>query len=144
MQQTAAFITLGCKINQYETEAIREEVLDLGYTEVEAGDSADVYVVNTCSVTAMAGTKSRKAILRAARKNPDARIIVVGCSSDSEKDKIRQINTFHTKQLAYLLTKLKATKEGDGRLELFPRALEPLGQLSSQGLHRSLVPRHAG
>ena len=45
--KTAAFITLGCKINQYETEAIRREVLELGYEEVQASDPADVYVVNT-------------------------------------------------------------------------------------------------
>ncbi|MEM7263065.1 MAG: tRNA (N(6)-L-threonylcarbamoyladenosine(37)-C(2))-methylthiotransferase MtaB [Planctomycetota bacterium] len=91
IQKTAAFITLGCKINQYETEAIREDVLDIGYDEVGPNDPADVYVVNTCSVTAMAGSKSRKAILRAARKNPEARIVVVGCSSPEEKAKIRQI-----------------------------------------------------
>jgi threonylcarbamoyladenosine tRNA methylthiotransferase MtaB len=89
--KTAAFVTLGCKINQYETEAIREEVLDLGYREVPYTSPADVYVVNTCSVTATSGTKSRKYVQRAARTNPDARIIVVGCSTPSEKDKLSKI-----------------------------------------------------
>ena len=60
--KTAAFITLGCKINQYETEAIRREVLKLGYEEVRASTPADVYVVNTCSVTAQSGAKSRKSV----------------------------------------------------------------------------------
>ena len=89
--KTAAFITLGCKINQYETEAIRREVLELGYEEVQASDPADVYVVNTCSVTAQSGIKSRKYIQRAARTNPEARIVVVGCSSDEEKESFSRI-----------------------------------------------------
>ena len=89
--KTAAFITLGCKINQYETEAIRREVLDLGYEEVESSAPADVYVVNTCSVTAQSGAKSRKYIRRAARTNPESRIVVVGCSSDQEKESISRI-----------------------------------------------------
>ena len=89
--KTAAFITLGCKINQYETEAIRREVLELGYEEVRASTPADVYVVNTCSVTAQSGAKSRKYIQRAARTNPEARIVVVGCSSDQEKESFSKI-----------------------------------------------------
>lgn len=90
-RKTAAFITLGCKINQYETEAIRREVLELGYEEVNASSPADVYVVNTCSVTAQSGVKSRKCIQRAARTNPQARIVVVGCSSDAEKESFSRI-----------------------------------------------------
>ena len=89
--KTAAFITLGCKINQYETVAIRREVLELGYEEVRASTPADVYVVNTCSVTAQSGAKSRKYIQRAARTNPEARIVVVGCSSDQEKESFSKI-----------------------------------------------------
>lgn len=89
--KTAAFITLGCKINQYETEAIREEVIDLGYREVESTQPADVYVVNTCSVTATSGIKSRKYVQRVARTNPEARIIVVGCSTPSERQKLAAI-----------------------------------------------------
>ncbi len=89
--KTAAFITLGCKINQYETEAIREEVIDLGYREVDSTEAADVYVVNTCSVTATSGVKSRKYVQRAARTNPDARIIVVGCSTPSERRLLARI-----------------------------------------------------
>ena len=90
-KKTAAFITLGCKINQYETEAIREEVLELGYEEVSPADRADVYVVNTCAVTATAGVKSRKYVQRAARTNPNARIVVVGCSTAAEKQEIARI-----------------------------------------------------
>ncbi len=83
--QSVAFITLGCKINQYETQAIRREVLALGYREVRPTETADVYVVNTCAVTGTSGAKSRKAIQRAARTSPDSRIVVVGCSTPEEK-----------------------------------------------------------
>lgn len=89
--KTAAFVTLGCKINHYETQAIREEVLDLGYREVEHTEVADVYVVNTCSVTAMSGTKSRKYVQRVARTNPRARVVVVGCSTPSEREQLAKI-----------------------------------------------------
>ncbi len=89
--KSAAFVTLGCKINQYDTEAIREEVLNLGYREVPYTVPADVYVVNTCSVTATSGVKSRKYVQRVARTNPAARIIVVGCSTPSERERLSAI-----------------------------------------------------
>ena len=89
--KTAAFITFGCKINQYETEAIREEVLSLGYEEVSPVAVADVYVVNTCAVTAASGVKSRKAVRRVARRNPSSKILVVGCSTPSEKERLSTI-----------------------------------------------------
>lgn len=88
---TCAFITLGCKINQYETQAVREEILDLGYREVPARAVADVYVINTCSVTHRSGAKSRRYILRVARRNPASRIIVMGCSTPSERESFRRI-----------------------------------------------------
>ena len=66
-------MTLGCKINQYETEAVREEILDLGFQEVPSRQRADVYVVNTCSVTRRSGVKSRRYIQRVARLNPAGR-----------------------------------------------------------------------
>ena len=88
---TCAFVTLGCKINQYETEAVREEILDLGYREVPSRQRADVYVVNTCSVTRRSGVKSRRYIQRVARLNPESRILVMGCSTPSEKEAFRQV-----------------------------------------------------
>lgn len=91
VRPTCAFLTLGCKINQYETEAVREEIEDLGYRIVPPGRSADVYVVNTCSVTHRAGVKSRKLVQRVARNNPSCRIIVMGCSSPQEKDALRRV-----------------------------------------------------
>ena len=61
--KTVAFYTLGCKVNQYETEAIAERFSDSGYEIVQFGEKADVYIINTCSVTAMSDRKSRKIIL---------------------------------------------------------------------------------
>lgn len=72
-------VTLGCKVNQYESEYLREGLLLLGYEEVGDGEIADLYVVNTCTVTADADEKSRKLIRHLARENPAAEIVVMGC-----------------------------------------------------------------
>ncbi|UCE19955.1 MAG: tRNA (N(6)-L-threonylcarbamoyladenosine(37)-C(2))-methylthiotransferase MtaB [Gemmatimonadota bacterium] len=79
---TAAFHTLGCKLNQYETEALREQFETQGYTVVPFSSVADVYVVNTCTVTAKSDRSSRKAIYQALRRAPGARIVATGCSAE--------------------------------------------------------------
>lgn len=78
---TAAFTTLGCKVNQYETQRILETFEDGGYEVVPFEGPADVYVINTCSVTGVAESKSRYTIRRATRWNPEARVIVTGCAA---------------------------------------------------------------
>lgn len=72
-------VTLGCKVNQYETEYVREGLLGIGYTDAEAAQPADLCIVNTCTVTHEGDAKSRQTIRRLARENPDARIVVMGC-----------------------------------------------------------------
>ena len=79
LKRKAAFLTLGCKVNQYETDAMKELLADAGYEIVEFSDRADVYVINTCSVTNVADRKSRQMIHRARRKNPDAVVAAAGC-----------------------------------------------------------------
>ncbi|MGI6003829.1 MAG: tRNA (N(6)-L-threonylcarbamoyladenosine(37)-C(2))-methylthiotransferase MtaB [Christensenellales bacterium] len=74
-----AFTTLGCRVNQYDTQAMRERFLEAGFEEVGFKAAADVYVVNTCTVTATSDQKSRQMIARAHRKNPQALIVVTGC-----------------------------------------------------------------
>ena len=74
-----AFLTLGCKVNSYETEAMQALLLAAGATIVEFNETADIYVVNTCSVTNMADRKSRQMLHRAKKKNPDAVIVAAGC-----------------------------------------------------------------
>jgi threonylcarbamoyladenosine tRNA methylthiotransferase MtaB len=75
----AAFHTLGCKVNQYETEAIREEFAARGAETVGEDEPADVYIVNTCTVTNIADRKSRQYIRRMKKLNPDAIMVVTGC-----------------------------------------------------------------
>lgn len=75
----AALTTLGCKVNHYETEAMRELFLADGWEIVAFSEPADVYVVNTCTVTQTSDTKSRQMIARAHRMNPDALVVAVGC-----------------------------------------------------------------
>ncbi len=72
-------LTLGCKVNQYETELVREGLLGIGYADAGEADTADLCVVNTCTVTAEGDSKSRQLIRRLARHNPDSRIVVMGC-----------------------------------------------------------------
>ncbi len=74
-----AFYTLGCKVNAYDTEAIRHLFHNAGYAEVSFDEEADVYVINTCSVTNVGDRKSRQVIRRAIRRNPEATIVVTGC-----------------------------------------------------------------
>ncbi len=71
--------TLGCKVNQYETELVRESLLGIGYVDAARNEPADLCVVNTCTVTAQGDRKSRQIIRRLNRQNPDARIVVMGC-----------------------------------------------------------------
>ena len=93
--KTAAFYTLGCKVNQYETEAISQQFKARGYEITDFSLPADVYVINTCSVTAMSDRKSRQIIRRAKKQNPDSVVIVTGCYAQVAPEtvlKIRGVN----------------------------------------------------
>lgn len=79
MNKTAAFLSLGCKVNSYETEAMRGMFEAAGYDIVEFKDKADVYVVNTCTVTNIADRKSRQMLHQARKRNSEAVIAAVGC-----------------------------------------------------------------
>ncbi|MDD7183172.1 tRNA (N(6)-L-threonylcarbamoyladenosine(37)-C(2))-methylthiotransferase MtaB [Peptostreptococcus porci] len=86
-----AFYTLGCKVNQYETEAMTELFEKNGYISVNSEEYADVYVINTCTVTHMSDRKSRQYIRRMKKKNPNAIIAVVGCYSQVSPEEILDI-----------------------------------------------------
>ncbi|NLP35014.1 MAG: tRNA (N(6)-L-threonylcarbamoyladenosine(37)-C(2))-methylthiotransferase MtaB, partial [Clostridiales bacterium] len=79
MKKTAAFLSLGCKVNSYETEAMRESFVSAGYDIVDFKELADVYVINTCTVTNIADRKSRQMLHQAKKRNPEAIIAAVGC-----------------------------------------------------------------
>lgn len=89
--QTVAFMTLGCKVNSYETDKMKESFLRAGCRVVDFTEKADVYVINTCTVTNIADRKSRQMLHRAKKKNPDSVIVAAGCYVDSVRKK-KQMN----------------------------------------------------
>ena len=89
--KTVAFITLGCKVNQYETNAMSQKLIEEGYKIVEHTQKADIYIINTCTVTNMSDRKSRQMIRRAKEINPEAKIIAVGCYVQVAKKEIENI-----------------------------------------------------
>ena len=82
----AALHNLGCKVNAYETEAMQELLEKNGYQIVPFQDEADIYIINTCSVTNIADRKSRQMIHRARKQNPDAVIVAAGCYVQARTD----------------------------------------------------------
>ena len=74
-----AFATLGCKVNQYETENLMELFLSDGFDVVEPQEEADVYVVNSCTVTSSGDKKSRQLLRRLKKQNPAAKVALTGC-----------------------------------------------------------------
>ena len=85
-----AFITLGCKVNQYETNGMAQKLMN-NYEIVEPTEVADIYIVNTCSVTNMADRKSRQMLRRCKELNKNAIVIAVGCYVDTAKEEIEKI-----------------------------------------------------
>lgn len=88
--KTVAPLTLGCKVNQYETDGMIELLKEAGMTAVSFEEKADVYLINTCSVTNMADKKSRQMIHRAKKLNPDAVVIAAGCYVQAAKEKLME------------------------------------------------------
>ena len=84
----AAIVTLVCKVNQYETDAMYGMLKEAGVTMVDPKEAADIYIVNTCSVTNMAERKSRQMLHRAKKKNPDVVVVAVGCYAQVGKDEL--------------------------------------------------------
>lgn len=85
-----AIYTLGCKVNQYESDAMADSLLAAGYEVVAFNEISDVYIINTCSVTNMAERKSRQIIHRAKKLNPEARIVAAGCYVQAAKEAIEK------------------------------------------------------
>lgn len=88
---TLKTVTLGCKVNQYETELLREGFARLGYRDAASDEQADLCVVNTCTVTARGDAKSRKTIRQLARENPRAEIIVTGCYATRAAEEVSRM-----------------------------------------------------
>ena len=83
--------TLGCKVNQYETELVRQGLQRVGYTDCDASETADVCIVNTCTVTSEGDSKSRQVVRRLNRQNPDAKIVVMGCYATRAPEEVAEL-----------------------------------------------------
>jgi len=83
-------VTLGCRTNQYESQAYRDQLSALGYQEVQEGEQAEICIVNTCTVTESADSSSRHAIRQLARENKDSRLLVTGCFAERQPELVRQ------------------------------------------------------
>ena len=90
--QTVSFLTLGCKVNQYDTQVMRETLKKAGYMLVKDDNKADIYVLNTCTVTSISDRKSRQIIRRLRKNNPESKLIVTGCYAERRPDDIKKID----------------------------------------------------
>lgn len=88
--KTAALHNLGCKVNAYETEAMQQLLEAAGYQIVEFNQKADVYIINTCSVTNIADKKSRQMLHRAKKQNPDSIVVAAGCYAQSAEEHLKE------------------------------------------------------
>ena len=91
MKKTVSFYTLGCKVNQYETNAMEQQFIKNNYEIVENTQKADIYVINTCTVTNMAERKSRQMLRRVKEINPSAVLVVCGCYAQVAKNELEKI-----------------------------------------------------
>lgn len=91
LNKTAAYYTLGCKLNFAETSAIGRQLFNSGITRARKGQEADICVINTCSVTELADKKGRQAIRKAIQENPSAFVVVTGCYAQLKPDDVAQI-----------------------------------------------------
>jgi hypothetical protein len=130
--RTIKFITLGCKVNQYDTQSIREQFANAGFKEIDNGRMADIYVINTCTVTSIADRKSRYFIHYAHRQNPNAIIIVTGCYAVLDSDEIAGIPG---------VTHIIKNQDKDKIVELLDGQNGFNGQMVRQAHHCRIAPK---
>jgi threonylcarbamoyladenosine tRNA methylthiotransferase MtaB len=118
-------VTLGCKVNQYETQYVREGLLGIGYEDAAEGELAELCVVNTCTVTNEGDAKSRQVIRRLAKDNPGARIVVMGCYATRAPQEVAALP-----QVAEVLTDKRELPDLLGRFGVIdiPRGISSFGQ----------------
>ena len=91
MEKTVAFITLGCKVNQYESNGMAQKFIKKGYEVIDSTKKADIYIINTCTVTNMSDRKSRQMIRKTKELNPNAIIVACGCYAQVAKEELEKI-----------------------------------------------------
>ncbi|TYQ16348.1 UNVERIFIED_CONTAM: threonylcarbamoyladenosine tRNA methylthiotransferase MtaB [Acetivibrio alkalicellulosi] len=126
-----AFYTLGCKVNQYETNAFSSIFENAGYKIVDFDESADIYLINTCTVTNLSDRKSRQIIRRAKKNNSDSIVIVAGCyaqTAPSEVSKIEGVNlVIGTKERSKIIEYLKEIEGGNKSISLVGNIMKEKG-----------------
>ena len=139
--RTIAVHTLGCKVNQYDTEAMLERFERAGYTCVPMREEADVYLINTCTVTGTGDTKSEKLIRRCARLHPDCAIVVAGCLAQRSAEQVLKMDNVRL---------VVGNQERGSVVELLERALaegtriNAVNSLKGVGFEPLTVSRHEG
>jgi threonylcarbamoyladenosine tRNA methylthiotransferase MtaB len=128
MPGTFHIMTFGCKVNQYDSQLIRDQLLSAGWTERPRSEEPDVVIVDTCTVTATADGKARRAVRRVARELPQCRIVVTGCMVDRDRDQFADLpgvwKVFNNTQKADIADALVAgDKEGTDNL-IPPKAVQ--------------------
>ena len=121
-----AFHNLGCKVNAYEIEAMQQLLAENGYMVVPFDEKADIYIINTCTVTNMADRKSRQMLHRARKKNPDAVIVAAGCYVQEKGDQADEcidiiVGNNRKKDIAAILSQYERENKGevfDARLDI--------------------------
>lgn len=91
-KKSVALTTLGCKVNQYESDAIESLFKNRGYIIKSFNDAADIYIINTCTVTHIGDRKSRQLIRRATKRNPDALVVVTGCYAQVSPEEVKEVS----------------------------------------------------
>jgi threonylcarbamoyladenosine tRNA methylthiotransferase MtaB len=137
---TVAFCTLGCKVNQYDSQAMLEAFLAAGYKQAAFEDAADVYVINTCTVTGTGDKKSRQAVRRALRRNPAAAVVVAGCLAQRAAGDLLQPGVrlvLGTRRRAEVVELLERALAEDA-------ALVAVDQLTAAPFERLAVTAHEG
>ena len=122
-QKSAAFLTLGCKVNAYETDAMERVMREAGYQSVNFNEPADVYIINTCTVTNMADRKSRQMLHRAKHRNPDALVVAVGCYVQAAGEELKKdecvdlvLGNNQKNQIAQVIEEHWNNQEWEGRI----------------------------
>ena len=141
---TFRILTLGCKVNQYESEALSEQLVEAGFAPAPENRPADLYVVNTCTVTGESDRKSRQFIRRAASENPGAPVLVTGCLSQRQSEEVSRIPGVRfvcgTREKAKVVDFARSLADGSRKAESRRLCRPPTSAGGSEGC----VPRRRG
>lgn len=130
-ERTCRLVTLGCKVNQYETQLVRESLKQSGFREAEENETADLCVVNTCTVTNNGDSRSRQVIRQLAKKNPGTKTIVMGCYATRDPQAVSELPN-----VIEVVTDKRELPDVLGRFGIVDM---PAGISEFEGRHRAFV-----